>query len=367
MNKNDFIWLYRNTTINNHIEDFETDINKDIALKISRKHHLKRIQQIFSNYKLELYCDYDDLLYCKIKGFSIDEFLDVAKENNSYTIYFPEEKQIALLPPNRKKYLKIFRRSSPSLLANLSNRKKLDILFSLHSEYSPNSLSKKQHFEFLENNTYKINALLQLKVPEQFIDSEKRKVRLIAMEISKLPKIGEKINNFENLSQKEKEKIITNVIKITSKYNNIETPNIYFFSKEEINNDDNIENPKWIETEAYTYTNNIVFNKDFVNKSNGLINIATAFHETNHIAQSYGDYSNFEDIEDMFNSRLIFTELFSETYIFTTQELLTYPLEYYFMEEIIKNTKIPSKNSFSYMSEYNISGQYLQKALSRKY
>ena len=124
---------------------------------------------------------------------------------------------------------------------------------------------------------------------------------------------------------------------------------------------------QWMETEAYTYENNVLINMDVVKSLSGLQAISSAWHETNHVAQEYADYPHFPEAEALFNKRLNFLQQMPETYIFHPQELVTYALERLFIEECAKRIKLRSdERNYDYQSEYDISAHYIQIAMLNK-
>lgn len=364
MDKKDYIWLERHTEINNICTDIADCAFTDLAIKIHRPHHLKRLRQIFSEYPQELFRDNDELLYIRVKGLKIEDFYNIALSHNAEIIFNDTDNKIYYIPADRKKYLRIFRRSSAKMLSNLSNRKKLDILFALHQEVYPNNATADQNLAFLDQNSDKLLALLQMKLPRKFLEDEKRKTRLVAAEIAKIPHIAEKINGFRRLKSAEQQNLLTEISYITADINNIPKPEILFLTTKQMN--ESAPDTDWIDTNAYTSGHTIYIDKQKTKQENGIYSVLSPFHETLHVAQAYGDYSAYPDVEDMFSAKLMYIEGMPETYSFAPPELVTYTLEHYLQEELINRLPLRTPENME-TPEYDIARQYVQKALQRSY
>jgi hypothetical protein len=363
MNKNDYKWLERHTDIRNFGNTLDDCLFDDVLLKVHRPHHQNRINEIFRSYKTEIINKQDDnSLIMRIRGFSVNDLYGAAVDNGGDTIYNEYDGRIYFIPTDKNKLHKTFRRANPSLLANLSTNKKLDILYSFRQQIFPNEELKDKNDDFIARNSPKFLALLQLKIPTDFIDYELRKVRLIARETAKLPNIKNKLNNFTDLAEEERENIFTGVCNITADINKINHPHIQFVSS------DKVDSPEWLDVLAYTSENSIIVDKDKMQQNDALGTLGTAFHETNHIAQAHGDYSQFPLVEDMLSINLDYPLQNGDLYIFTPQELITYKLESEFDEQIITQTGLKNfLNENFACSESQTARQYVARALKRSY
>jgi len=301
----------------------------------------------------------------EVQNLSIYEFCDIAIDNGSDLYFNQPDGKIYYVPVDKDKYEHIFRRSTPKMLAALPNRKKLDILMAIHQDSYTSISAEDKHNEKLNKHIDKLQALLQLKISPQFWAAEQRKIRLIIADIANIAYIKHKLDNFQEMPLKNQKKLLKDVSAITARYNCINKPNIMFVSQKQIEADKGLS--QWMETEAYTYENNILINMDIVKSLSGLQAISSAWHETNHVAQAYADYKQFPEAESLFNQRLNFLQQMPETYIFHPQELVTYALERLFIEECNSRIKLLlDERNYSYQSEYDISSHYMQRAILNK-
>jgi hypothetical protein len=367
ISKRDYIWLERNTVINSYCEKIEDVDKTGLALKVYRAHHIEKLYDILADYKLDLHKDSDNLLYVRVKGQTLDDLWNESVKHGGDLILDTKDCRAFYVPVDKEKYKRIVRRSSAKMLTGLSTRKKLDILFGLSQDIFYSEHAEIQHEKFMEKNMGKILSLMMMKFPKKFVDDEKRKMRLVAADVAKIPNIKNVLDNFETLSLEEKKLLMDNVIEITAKYNRINKPNVYFLTTEQIN--ENLEIAEWMETDAYASLDNVCFDESKVNKYSGLKCITLALHETWHVGQNFGDFSKYENVEDMLSEKLKYLEECSETYSLTANELLAYNMENLFMEEVIKRTKanVKDKDIEDLKLGYDISSQYVAKALSRSY
>lgn len=367
ISKRDYIWLERNTIINSYCEKIDDADKSCLALKVYRPHHIEKLYDIFADYKLDLHKDSDNLLYVIINGQTLDDLWNESVKHGGDLILDTDDCRAFYVPADKEKYKRIVRKSSAKMLASLSTRKKLDILLGMSQDIFYSEHAEKQHEKFIEKNMDKLLPLMMMKFPKKFVDDEKRKMRLVAADIAKIPNIKNILDNFETLSLDEKKLLMDNVVEITAKYNRINKPNIYFLTTEEIN--DNLSVSEWLETDAYASLDNVCFDVSKVDKYSGLKCMTLALHEAWHVGQNFGDFSNYENVEDMLSEKLKYLEDCSATYSLTANELLAYNMENLFMEEVVKLTKanVKDEDVSDLKLNYDISAQYVAKAQARSY
>ena len=338
---------------------------QDIIFRVYRPHHREKLHQIFSEYQTRDLKDELNNKYVKITNFTIGNLYRLMRENGGDMFLNNCDGRVYYVPIDKKRYHRIFNRTSTRILANLTSAQKLKILKSLSQKcyMSPEGEEKSQ--KALNKKTDKILALLQIRVPKQFIENEMRKVRLITAEIAKIPNIKADIENFRKLPSKKKQELLKKTCEITAKYNGIDMPYVRFLTQKQIDKGEGLAD--WVSAEAFCYEKNICINKDFLKKIDGAQALSLAWHETTHIAQAFGDYSKYPLVEDIFNQSLDFLQKMPETYISHPQEKIVYALEKQFIEDIVKNTGMkPDDNTFSYALEYDITTQYLKRAANIK-
>lgn len=367
ISKRNYIWLERNTIINSYCEKVEDADKTGLSFKVYRPHHIEKLYDIFADYKLDLHKDSDNLLYVRIKGQTLDDLWNESVKHGGDLILDTNDCRAFYVPVDKEKYKRIVRRSSAKMLTGLSTRKKLDILFGLSQDIFYSEHAEIQHEKFMEKNMGKILSLMIMKFPKKFVDDEKRKMRLVAADVAKIPNIKNVLDNFETLSLDEKKLLMDNVVEITAKYNNIHKPNIYFLTTKEMN--ENLEVSEWFDTDAYASLGNVCFDETKVDKYSGLKCITLAFHEAWHVGQNFGNFSKFENVEDMLSEKLKYLGNCSETYNLTANELLAYNMENLFMEEVVKYTGafVKDDDINDAKSNYDISAQYVAKAINRSY
>lgn len=366
MKKQDFVWLTYNTDIDNECEKFEDCQYEKVMLKLHRKHHLPKIKEIFADHPTQVYKDENDFIYFEIKDMTLCDFCQTAVENGSDVIYNVPDGRCYYTPVDDRKYLHIFRKLKPKMLYQLSTRKKLNILHGLSQECFDNAAKKQNREDFLDYNSDKLNALLQMAIPEDFWEREQRKVRLITAEIAKLPDINKKLENFQNLSLKQKKDLFAQASRITAKYNRIKEPVLHFITQKQM--DEYTSGNEWLNAEAFASENNIYVNIDSVKNLSGIQWMSIAWHETNHIAMARGDYSENPIMEDMLSSHLDYINDIQNSYIFHPQEKVNYALENKFIEEMLARTGVRAdENTAKMYTEYAVAIQYMAKSLQRKY
>lgn len=365
MNKQEYIWLTRNTEIDNQCDEFADCKKQKVIFKLFRKHHLPKIEEIFAGHDTQVLKDEFDFTYFEVKDMTLYDFCGIAMDYNSDIIYNDPNGRCYYDPADRKKYEHIFRRSTPRELAQLSDRKKLDVLMAINKDCYMRLRNKLSHEQALDRNSDKINALLQLPIPKDFWEHEQRKIRLIAAEIAKMPGIKEKLENFHNLSEEEQRKIFKQTCKITAKYNRIDVPVVRYLSSKQM--EDQTADTDWASPEAFASEYYIFVNKDRFKKLTGVQVMSLAWHETNHIAMAYGDYSSFGLMEDILNKRLDYINEIEQAYIFHPQEKINYALEKQLIEEIVTRTGVKADDKTMKMhSEYTVALQYMAKSLNQK-
>lgn len=365
VNKADLIWLADNTEVANRNLTADDCITQDVIFHIYRPHHREKFHQIFAEYQTVDMEDKNNNKYVRVIDFTISDLYQLMREYGGSMFLNATDGRAYYVPIDKKKYRHIFNRASAKILANLSTNQKINILKSLAQKCYMSARGSKKSQEALSKKTDKLLALLQIRIPPQFIENEMRKVRLITAEIAKIPNIKEKLEDFSKLTSKKQQELLTKVCEITAKYNNIDMPNLKFLSQKQIDRDEGLAD--WVSAEAFAYENNVCINKDFLKKIDGPQALSLVWHETTHIAQAYGDYSQYPLVEDIFNQSLDFLQQMPNTYIFHPQEKVVFALEKQFIEEIVKNTRIKTNDeTFSYSMEYDITTQYLNRSANIK-
>ena len=363
MNKQDYIWLTRNTDIDN-VCDFEDCMSEKIVFKLFRKHHLPEIKRIFCGHDTQVYTDEDNSLCLEVKDMTISEFCEIAMNYNSDIIYNAPNGRCYYDPADRKKYEHIFRLSTPQQLNRLSDEKKLDILMALNKDCYRDYRRQKLHDESLNRNAAKLNILLQISFPAEFWEREQRKVRLITAEVAKLPHIKEKLQDFHKLSESEKANLFKQACEITAKYNGIEKPKVNILTDEEV--EKYTDGNEWVNPEAFASGSNVFVNESALKKLSGIQVMALAWHETNHIAMAKGDYSHFPTVEDKLNARLDYINNVEQSYIFHPQEKINYALEKQFIEELTKRSGVRADDvTLKMQPEYAVAIQYMMRSLQK--
>ncbi len=363
INKADYMWLERHTDILNIVPNIDDYAYEFAKFKVYRPSHVQKIKEIFKKYKCVSGQNKKDI-WIKIKGFTLDKLNETAYQYFGDMIYDCCDHGIYFMPANKRRNQRILRKASPRLLENLSNRKKLDILFSYAQTIFPTEQQRLHQNDFIEKNGEKFKALLQLKIPSRFMESEYQKVQQIVSKIALLPDIKNKLENFQSLSESEQRFILSETSRITAEVNGVKPPKIHYLSQKQINNDEQV--AEWTQADAYADYQDIYLNKDFLKTYNGVECLTLAFHETTHIAQSNINYPEFPEMEEMFSHRLDYLQNHAETYLSIPMELVTYNLEKDFRNKISEKLKVKSKETF-YDSEYNITQQYMKRALRRAY
>lgn len=365
LNKSDLAWLTYNTEISNYSTSIDDCLSQEVVFRIYRPHHRDKLHQMFSDYKITDMKDQENNCYARINGFTISDMYRLIRENNGDMFLNLPDGKIYYVPVDKKKYRHIFNRASTKLLAHLPSAKKIKIIEALNQECFVSAGGKEKSEKALSKKTDKILALLNIRIPPKFLEDELRKVRLITAEISKLPNIKEYLEKFGKLPAKKQQDLLRKVCEITAKYNHINAPNIKFMTKKQIDKEAGLED--WVSAEAFAYENNVCINTDSIKKIGGVQALSLAWHETTHIAQAFGDYSQYPLVEEMFNHNFDFIQKMPETYIFHPQEKVVYALEKQFIEKIVENTGIKTNDDiFSYTPEYNITTQYLKRAINTK-
>lgn len=365
MEKEDYIWLERNTEIANTCKSAEECAVKDVKFKVYRENHLKRLRQIFKDYSLKMRRDKkDNLPVLTVKGYTLDNFYDAALKNNAVLVLDITAKKVHYISADGGKNRRIFRKSPAKLLANLTNRKKLNILSAFSTSFFTTEEQDKRLTKTIAGNADKFNALLQLKFPKEFVRREEEKVAEIVEEIAQIPNIRRKLSGFCRLPFAKQQELMDTVCRLTAEKNGIPAPNTTYISQEEMAEQDSF--AKWLDTDAFTSERDIFFNKDRFSVTSGIESLSMAFHETSHIAQMYADYEQFPEMEEILGAKLIYLSSYAETYLSSPQEMLTYPLEKEFIQQMEKRLQIKNRQSF-YESEYAETAFSLQKALRRAY
>lgn len=364
ISKTDYIWLERHTDILNIVPNLDDYAIKDVKFKVYRPAHLQKIKEIFKNYTC-ISGKNKNNTWIKVKGFTLDNLNNTAQNYFGYLIYDSIEHGVYYIPTNKKRNQKILRRATPDLLANLSNRKKLDILFSYAQTMFVSEEQQQRRNNFIFRNSDKFQALLNLKIPTEFMNEEYKKVRQIVEKIAAIPDIKSKLSRFNTLPEKEQHRLIEQTCRITAEVNGIEPPKIHYLSQKQINDEKQAD---WIETDAFAEEKDISINKNFLKKYNGTQCLSLAFHETTHLAQSGSNYTDFPEMEEIFSHHLFHLQNYTDLYISIPSETITYCLEKEFCEKLVEKTNMKiQKESSSYETEYSMARQYLNKYLRRAY
>lgn len=359
MNKNDYIWLTHNTTIDNLCK-FEDCVEQNIKFQLTRNSHLPKIKEIFADHQTLLYKDELKNFCLEIQDMTITDFCEIALQHNSNLIH--KSKRIYYIPADCNLNRAFFWHKTAQQLSASSPQKKLDILLAL----GPDGYSAEEgHIKALEKQSDKLNALLDLPIPPAFWEREQRKIRLIAAAISEIPHIKEQLENFAEISLPARSKLLMQTAAITAHYNNIDTPEIFLVTKPEMRQ---LAGKGWQNTDAINIEKSIYIGRRWLKKQSGIRCLALAWHETNHIAMSYGDYSQFPLMEDIMNPKLEYLGDIENSYIFYPQEKINYALEKQFIEECVARTDIKKLgNTFNHSSEYDVATQYMARSLNKEY
>ncbi len=361
ISKEEYKWLEHHTDILNNVPDINDYAQQNIKFKVYRPGHVQKIKNIFKEYQCISGQNKNDI-WVKVKGLTIDDFNDIAGRCSADLIYDMSAHDINYIPMNKKHNYKIIRRSTAKLLSNLNNRKKLDILFSFAQGIFTSDKKYKRQFDFIEQNSNKFIALLQLKINKDFMRQEYKKVNKITEQITALPNIRKKLENFALLPKTEQFSLLKETSRITAEVNGVTPPNIHFITNKQAHKDSKI--AEWVQTDAYAGFHDIYINKDLLKSYSGIEALSLAFHETTHIAQSNSDYSEFPEIEEMFSHRLDYLQNHADTYTAIPMEMVTYNLEQEFCEQL--DSKLNMKmHDYEYETEYNNAQQYMIKALRR--
>lgn len=361
ISKEEYKWLEHHTDILNNVPDLNDYAQQNIKFKVYRPNHIQRIKDIFKEYQCVSGRNKNDI-WIKIKGLTIDDFNDIACSYSGDLIYDMQCHDINYIPMDKKYNYKIIRRSPANLLSNLNNRKKLDILFSFAQSIFISEEKRQKHLNFIEQNSAKFLALLQLKIPTDFMREEYKKVQKITEQISSLPNIKNKLKNFTLLPQTQQFNLVKEVSRITAEVNGVTPPKVHFITSKQANNDSKV--AEWVQTDAYADFQDIYINKDLLKSYSGIEALSLAFHETTHIAQSNLDYPEFPEMEDMFSHRLGYLQNHADTYTAIPVEMVTYNLEQEFCEQL--DSKLNMKmHDYEYETEYNNAQRYMIKALRR--
>ena len=365
MDKKDYIWLTRNTEINNVCNRFEDCNTEPVEFKLFRASHLPQLRQIFADNRTELYRDKQDTCYLTVTDMTVSDFCNIALQHNSDLIYNDADGRIYYDPSDRSKYQHFLRRNTTQTLSRLSPQKKLDILLSISKECYMSLHGKEQHEAALDRQANKLNALLQLPISHEFWENERRKIRLIAADIAQIPHIKEKIEDFNTLNLAEQKKLLYKVSGLIAKYNRIKTPRLIMLTTEQIQQ---FQLDDWVEADAFAFDKTLYICTDKLKEQSGIRCLALAWHETNHIAMSTGDYSRFPTMENMLNPHLNYINGVEQSYIFHPQEKINYALEKQFIEECVARTGIKKLgNTYAPSAEFDVATQYISRSLQKKY
>lgn len=362
LSKADLMWLSYNTEICNHCESVDDCLSQDVLLRVYRPHHQAKLHQIFQSFQTKDMKDQQNNRYVQINNFKISDLYELMRENGGDMFLNTSNGKTYFVAVDKRKYHRIFNRAPVKMLANLPPAKKINILKSLSQQCYTCAKSRDESQKALSKKTNKILALLQIPIPRRFMENELRKVRLIAAEIAQISNIKPMLENFRKLPIKKQKELLIKVCAITAKYNRIEMPNVQFLSARQMQQDEGIAD--WVQAEAFSYENNVCINTGSLKKLDGVQSLSLAWHETTHIAQATGDYSQYPLVEEMFNQSLDFLEKMPETYIFHPQEKIVYALEKHFIEKVVQNAKLlTNASTFDYTPEYDITTQYTQRSL----
>lgn len=363
ISKEEYKWLEHHTDILNNVPNLDDYERIDIKFRVYRPAHVQKIKDIFKEYQC-ISGQNKNYRWVKVKNFTLSDFNNISYDFCADLIYNTAEHDINYLPTDKKRNYKIIRRATPKLLSNLSNHKKLDILFTFAQSIFPTTEKRDKAISFIEQNSSKFVALLQLKIPADFMREEYKKVKKITSLISDLPDIKNKLDSFQLLPREEQQSLIRKISGITAEVNGIKPPKVHFITNKQANNDPLIAD--WVQTDAFADYQDIYVNKDFIKTYSGLEALTLAFHETTHVAQSNLDYKDFPEMEEMFSHRLNYLQNYADTYSATPLEMVTYNLEQEFCEQMNKRLKLKVRD-YSYNNEYNVAKQYIQKAMHRAF
>lgn len=365
MDKKDYIWLTRNTEIDNFCERFEDCSAQSVIFKLFRKSHLPKIKEIFAGHPSEQYEDKQDNVYFTVKDTSLTDLCAVAMQYNSDITYIDEDKRSCFEPVDRQKYRNLFWRKTPLQLSQLPPAEKLNILFALNKDYYLSAGGDRRHFAALANQSNKINALLQLPIPQAFWEREQRKIRLITAAISEIPNIKEKLENFAKLDGPAQQRLLKQTAALTAHYGGIATPAIFLVTQKEMRQ---LAGGGWPTTDAINIEKEIYISKPWLKKQSGIRCLSLAWHETNHVVMAGGDYSQFPLMDDMLNPRLTYLGDIEEAYIMSPQEKINYALERQFIEECVARTGVKQLgNTFKPAAELDVATQYIARSLQKEH
>ncbi|MBP5352352.1 MAG: hypothetical protein J6Y91_01130 [Alphaproteobacteria bacterium] len=365
LNKLDLIWLIDNTEVANVCASIDECNRQELVLKVYRAHHRGKVEEIFADFKTAVRVDKDKNICIKIKNFTPGDFYDSIEMLGGKMFLNSSDGKIYYVPLDKHKNRRLFNQTPSRILANLPSHKKLEILKSFSQDCFYELKYKTKHELALAKKTDKLFALLQLKIPKEFMDDEMRKIRLITAEIAQIQGIKKKLENFNRVPRAQQKSLLKTVCELTAKYNRIDTPNVKFLSQKQIDKDEGLD--KWVSTEAFTYGKNVCINMDYLDKIDGAQALSMAWHETTHVAQATGDYSQYPLVEEMFGRNLDYLQKMPETYLFHPQEQVVFALEKQFIEKLVENTKIRTNDkTFEFMTEYNVAEQYFHRAIQRK-
>ncbi len=364
MKKRDYIWLTRNTDIDNVCDCFEDCSRENVVFKLFRNSHLPKIREIFANHCTEESADKYDNIYFEVEDMTVGELCEIALECNSDLIYNEADCKIYYDPADRRQYQHFLRRHTPQELSRLSPQKKLDILFSINKQCYMTAHGDDTHEAALNRQADKINVLLQLPIPPEFWEREQRKIRLICAEIARIPNIKQMLEHFEELSFSTQKKLLNKTMKITAHYNGIKPPIMKLLTAKQMKN---YNLSDWADADAFACEKTLYICSDKIKNKTGIYCLSLAWHETNHIAMTYGDYSRFAFMDDMLNVQLNYINDIPHSYIMHPQEKINYALEKQFIEECITRTGIKMDNFvFRPVTEFDVATQYMARSLQKK-
>ena len=124
----------------------------------------------------------------------------------------------------------------------------------------------------------------------------------------------------------------------------------------------------WVDADAFSFEKNIYINTDKFKDLSGIQCLSLAWHETNHVAQSYGDYTQYPIMEDILSHRLNYLNEYADIYIMHPQEKVNYALEKRVMvESVVRIGLRADDKTFLPRVEYDVATQYMVKSMQRKY
>ncbi len=364
MNKRDFLWLTHHSEIANLCPSPEACETLPLILRVNRPNHTEKVRNLFSEYKINTIAEPEGSFLLRFPHLTVNQFCAIAMHNGSDLVYNMANDTLSYEPVDRDKYMHIFRRSSPRMLANLPPHQKLNTLMNLWRDKFRSSWARQKYEDNLYKHVDKLLALLQLPLPPEFMRTERQKVHDIVEDIGRLPQIKSKLENFNRLPPAEQKQLLLDTCRITAAHNGIKMPKVIFTTGDKIAAD--AVRADWIDTDGCSNKNEIEFNTDKFHRLSSAQALSLAWHETTHIAQAYGDYSAYPQVEDMFCPKLDYLQLFPETYPYHPQETVTYALEKQFIEDVIARTRAkPDERTFSYAPEYDIAVHNIARALRR--